>query len=120
MIHSRAVDDPAACAVSAVETMRPKMGLHSDLGDQFEPGHPTEGIQHPQEWRHFIDGWLEGQGVRISEEKPVHIMMEQSFLDYSMSVIVQRALPDVRDGLKPVHRRILYAGFLGAGRMESP
>lgn len=34
--------------------------------------------------------------------------MEQSFLDYSMSVIVQRALPDVRDGLKPVHRRILY------------
>src|SRR2546422_5305521 len=33
----------------------------------------------------------------------------ESFLDYSMSVIVQRALPDVRDGLKPVHRRILYA-----------
>lgn len=40
--------------------------------------------------------------VALSEE------MEQSFLDYSMSVIVQRALPDVRDGLKPVHRRILY------------
>jgi DNA gyrase subunit A len=35
--------------------------------------------------------------------------MKQSFLDYSMSVIVQRALPDVRDGLKPVHRRILHA-----------
>jgi DNA gyrase subunit A len=35
--------------------------------------------------------------------------MQDSFLDYSMSVIVQRALPDVRDGLKPVHRRILYA-----------
>ncbi|MDQ3606661.1 MAG: DNA gyrase subunit A [Gemmatimonadota bacterium] len=35
--------------------------------------------------------------------------LKQSFLDYSMSVIVQRALPDVRDGLKPVHRRILYA-----------
>src|SRR5690625_2076499 len=35
--------------------------------------------------------------------------MKDSFLDYSMSVIVQRALPDVRDGLKPVHRRILYA-----------
>ena len=34
--------------------------------------------------------------------------MRQSFLDYSMSVIVARALPDVRDGLKPVHRRILY------------
>lgn len=37
--------------------------------------------------------------------------METAFLDYSMSVIVQRALPDVRDGLKPVHRRILYAMF---------
>ncbi|MEJ2218965.1 MAG: DNA gyrase subunit A [Gemmatimonadota bacterium] len=45
--------------------------------------------------------------------------MRDSFLDYSMSVIVQRALPDVRDGLKPVHRRILYAmsGLgLGPGR----
>jgi DNA gyrase subunit A len=45
--------------------------------------------------------------------------MRDSFLDYSMSVIVQRALPDVRDGLKPVHRRILYAMYeagLSAGR----
>src|SRR5699024_8507177 len=37
--------------------------------------------------------------------------MRKSFLDYSMSVIVSRALPDVRDGLKPVHRRILYTMF---------
>lgn len=43
------------------------------------------------------------EDVEISKE------MKESFLDYSMSVIVQRALPDVRDGLKPVHRRILYA-----------
>ena len=35
--------------------------------------------------------------------------MRESFIDYSMSVIVQRALPDVRDGLKPVHRRILHS-----------
>ena len=35
--------------------------------------------------------------------------MRKSYLDYSMSVIIGRALPDVRDGLKPVHRRILYA-----------
>ena len=34
--------------------------------------------------------------------------METSYLDYAMSVIVSRALPDVRDGLKPVHRRIIY------------
>ena len=45
--------------------------------------------------------------------------MRESFLDYSMNVLVQRALPDVRDGLKPVHRRILYAMLeagLSAGR----
>ncbi|MCA1810549.1 MAG: hypothetical protein LC623_00875, partial [Halobacteriales archaeon] len=42
--------------------------------------------------------------------------MRQSFLDYAMSVIVARALPDARDGLKPVHRRILYAmSELGMG-----
>ncbi len=35
--------------------------------------------------------------------------MRQSYLDYAMSVIVGRALPDVRDGLKPVHRRVLFA-----------
>ncbi len=46
--------------------------------------------------------------IEIQEE------MERSFLDYAMSVIVSRALPDVRDGLKPVHRRILY-GMLDAG-----
>ncbi len=37
--------------------------------------------------------------------------MEKSYMDYAMSVIVGRALPDVRDGLKPVHRRILYAMY---------
>ena len=37
--------------------------------------------------------------------------MESAFIDYSMSVIVSRALPDVRDGLKPVHRRILYTMY---------
>ena len=35
--------------------------------------------------------------------------MQKSYLDYAMSVIVSRAIPDLRDGLKPVHRRILYA-----------
>ena len=46
--------------------------------------------------------------------------MEQSFLDYSMSVIVQRALPDVRDGLKPVHRRILYTMYENTLWPEKP
>jgi DNA gyrase subunit A len=43
--------------------------------------------------------------------RPIVEEMSSSYLDYAMSVIVQRALPDVRDGLKPVHRRILYAMF---------
>ncbi|MHB8903491.1 MAG: DNA gyrase subunit A, partial [Patescibacteria group bacterium] len=45
----------------------------------------------------------------IVEEQPITEEMSKSYLDYAMSVIVSRALPDVRDGLKPVHRRILYA-----------
>lgn len=48
---------------------------------------------------------LEGNVMPINIEEE----MKNSFIDYAMSVIVQRALPDVRDGLKPVHRRILYA-----------
>ena len=53
--------------------------------------------------------------------EPIDIVdeMKSSYMDYAMSVIVSRALPDVRDGLKPVHRRILFAskegGFV-AGR----
>lgn len=46
---------------------------------------------------------------RSVENRSVESVMEDSFLRYSMSVIVERALPDVRDGLKPVHRRILYS-----------
>lgn len=46
---------------------------------------------------------------RIVEARTVENVMEDSYLRYSMSVIVERALPDVRDGLKPVHRRILYS-----------
>ena len=47
----------------------------------------------------------------LGKIRPVNIEdeMRSSYLDYAMSVIVSRALPDVRDGLKPVHRRILYA-----------
>ena len=44
--------------------------------------------------------------------------MKNSYIDYAMSVIVARALPDVRDGLKPVHRRILYA-MQGSGMTSS-
>ncbi len=43
--------------------------------------------------------------------RDIEVEMRTSYIDYAMSVIVQRALPDVRDGLKPVHRRILYAMY---------
>jgi DNA gyrase subunit A len=43
------------------------------------------------------------------EEKEISNELKTSFLDYAMSVIVARALPDARDGFKPVHRRVLYA-----------
>ena len=42
-------------------------------------------------------------------DQPIVAEMRQSYIDYAMTVITARALPDVRDGLKPVHRRILYA-----------
>jgi DNA gyrase subunit A len=52
---------------------------------------------------------LEPTGVGRIETRELEQEMRSSFLDYAMSVIVSRALPDVRDGLKPVHRRVLYA-----------
>ncbi|MDH5655127.1 MAG: DNA gyrase subunit A [Spirochaetia bacterium] len=59
------------------------------------------------------------KGIRVV---PVDIdnQMKEAYLDYAMSVIVGRALPDVRDGLKPVHRRILYAMFDRAWRHDRP
>ena len=44
-------------------------------------------------------------------ERDIEEEMRTAYIDYAMSVIVSRALPDVRDGLKPVHRRILYAMY---------
>ena len=57
-----------------------------------------------------------------SQKVPVYIEdeMRQSYMDYAMSVIVGRALPDVRDGLKPVHRRVLYAMYDMGNTWEKP
>ena len=52
------------------------------------------------------------------EPVDIQVEMQRSFLDYAMSVIVGRALPDVRDGLKPVHIRILYAMYDGLYRPD--
>ncbi|WP_245813437.1 DNA gyrase subunit A [Roseovarius marisflavi] len=56
----------------------------------------------------------DGPTISIEEE------MKTSYLDYAMSVIVSRAIPDLRDGLKPVHRRILYAMFEGGNTHDKP
>ena len=63
-----------------------------------------------------------GEEVALGYIEPIEINleMERSFLEYSMSVIVSRALPDVRDGLKPVHRRILYSMFDQGLRPDRP
>jgi len=58
--------------------------------------------------------------VGYIEPVEINLEMERSFLEYSMSVIVSRALPDVRDGLKPVHRRILYSMFDQGLRPDRP
>src|ERR1700679_187861 len=54
------------------------------------------------------DGDGTGTDFGSIEQNEIQTEMERSFLEYAMSVIVSRALPDARDGLKPVHRRILY------------
>ena len=62
-----------------------------------------------------------GDGARTGIEPiEINVEMERSFLEYAMSVIVQRALPDARDGLKPVHRRILYAMHIQNYRPDRP
>jgi DNA gyrase subunit A len=62
-------------------------------------------------------GGPEGPGGRL-EPVDIQVEMQRSYIDYAMSVIVGRALPDVRDGLKPVHVRVLYAMYDGGYRPD--
>ena len=55
-------------------------------------------------------GQKQDAGERIVPRE-IEEEMKQSYIDYSMSVIISRALPDVRDGLKPVHRRVLFSMY---------
>ena len=65
----------------------------------------------------LVDPIDEGEGDQITQVD-LNQEMQKSYLDYAMSVIVGRALPDVRDGLKPVHRRIVYAMYDGGYRPD--
>lgn len=78
--------------------------------DNLPPDDP--GQSDPAETVHATSGEtikVAADHSRVVELKTVEDVMEWSYLRYSMSVIIDRALPDVRDGLKPIHRRILYA-----------
>ncbi|MER7005223.1 DNA gyrase subunit A [Dactylosporangium sp. NPDC000555] len=71
---------------------------------------PTSTPETPDEGGSAVASRIEPVGIEVE--------MQRSYLDYAMSVIVGRALPDVRDGLKPVHRKILYAMFDGGYRPD--
>ncbi|MGX9899249.1 DNA gyrase subunit A [Arthrobacter sp. SA17] len=73
----------------------------------------------PDEFGDAVEPVIEGN-VLIDRVEQVDLQteMQRSYLDYAMAVIVGRALPDVRDGLKPVHRRVLYAMFDGGYRPD--
>ena len=58
------------------------------------------------------------ESIERIEQVDLQMEMQRSYLDYAMSVIVGRALPDIRDGLKPVHRRVIYAMFDGGYRPD--
>src|SRR5664279_313453 len=77
------------------------------------PEEPTDGV----ETEVVVDQKLAPTQAK-TEEIDLSVEIQRSYLDYAMSVIVGRALPDVRDGLKPVHRRVLYAMFDGGYRPD--
>jgi DNA gyrase subunit A len=66
-----------------------------------------------------IEGEILAPEIRGVEQRTIENVMEDSFFRYSMSVIIDRALPDVRDGLKPVHRRILHSMNVNGNRSNA-
>ncbi|HVM67581.1 MAG TPA: DNA gyrase subunit A [Acidimicrobiales bacterium] len=83
---------------------------------------PPDGPDQPEEEVEDGAGQEATAALATGSIQPIELQeeMERSFLDYAMSVIVSRALPDARDGLKPVHRRILYDMHLQGYRPDRP
>ncbi|HSX30298.1 MAG TPA: DNA gyrase subunit A [Candidatus Saccharimonadales bacterium] len=79
----------------------------SDMAAENTPPQPLRGSETSD--RVEVEVLTGFDHSRLVERRTVENVMEDSYLRYSMSVIIDRALPDVRDGLKPVHRRILYS-----------
>lgn len=84
--------------IEAAEEQRP----NNDVIHEISMEEKRRGVEHASDV-------LDSGHSRTVERRTVENVMEDSYLRYSMSVIIDRALPDVRDGLKPVHRRILYS-----------
>lgn len=87
---------------------------NDDENDEYVPGGALEPLS-PQEADDTDYGLLTGERIQridLGQE------MRESYLAYSLSVIVERALPDVRDGMKPVHRRVIYAMYDGGYRPD--
>jgi DNA gyrase subunit A len=74
-------------------------------------------VTEPEEEPTFADKAVDTTHDKISQVD-LQLEMQRSYLDYAMSVIVGRALPEVRDGLKPVHRRVIYAMYDGGYRPD--
>ena len=69
-----------------------------------------QNLEETDEWQLTID-WSDKIVYSWDEDRNIKSEMEDCYIDYAMSVIVSRALPDIRDWLKPVHRRILYSMY---------
>ena len=67
-------------------------------------------LDDEKEWQLILD-WTEKVTYSWDEERNIKAEMEDCYIDYAMSVIISRALPDIRDWMKPVHRRILYSMY---------
>ena len=91
-----------------------KINAEMNAAENVAEGMIEESVEEMEDAH--LGGLTAHRAVDGVEELTVENVMEDSFLRYSMSVIIDRALPDVRDGLKPVHRRILYAMYKNGWR----
>ncbi|GAA2515981.1 DNA gyrase subunit A [Kocuria salsicia] len=92
--------------------------IQQRMSDETQDGNgPVEPENTPEVITEVGTGEVETAGDRV-EQIDLQTEMQRSYLDYAMAVIVGRALPDVRDGLKPVHRRVIYTMYDGGYRPE--
>src|ERR1700744_1392806 len=94
-------DEPTEPEMKTPEGPEAEQGANNEVREEASMEERRRGVE-------LAADVLDSTHSRIVERRTVENVMEDSYLRYSMSVIIERALPDVRDGLKPVHRRILF------------